>query len=310
LTCEHHARAQSGAAGLLAPANPAIQAQIKITFDAFFSHGHSEAEVMTNWQGFRELTKLKKLTGDDEQLVTQLAVYAVAVPRVEEQQILEALHLLRVLHIKPIVSIRVLAPYLGSDSKLLRGFVSDWFEHLAMHGVNGTHLETPNFRDFRDYIVGLVLAKEEVPAAFVEFFYTASPHQALTAFHRANRAPQVVAHLQAISEAFEARQRGEEATVRRPEPVDDPPKSILLAAHIIDNASWLKQNKFDEEFQAALPDAKERLAKLSARNEWWVRLYVAEIMRRRHGLRIPEVLEKLRADHNALVSKAATSFTP
>lgn len=244
ITGPRHAHAQADVAALLATADRAVQAQIKTTVDAFLLLDRSEAEAMTSWQGFRELKKLKELAGNDEQLVTQLAVYAVAVPRVEEQQVLEALLLLRVLHVKPVVSIRVLAPHLGSESELLREFVSDWFEYLACHGVKGTHLESPNFRDFRDYVAGLALAKEEAPTAFVEYFFGASPSQALTAFHRASRAPQVATHLKAISEALEARKRGEEPTAKIPELVDDPAKAILLTARIVDNTIWLKQNKF------------------------------------------------------------------
>jgi len=86
-----------------------------------------------------------------------------------------------------------------------------------------------------------------------------------------------------------------------------PPKEILLAEHIISNAIWLKRNGFDKRFQKALPEARGRLSKLAEMDQWWTRLYVAEIMRRHRELRQADVLEKLSRDSNSLVSKSAKS---
>jgi hypothetical protein len=77
--------------------------------------------------------------------------------------------------------------------------------------------------------------------------------------------------------------------------------------NLIDNAIWFKENRYDEKWQAALPEVNELLAKLSEHDQWWVRLYVAAIMRRQPELRIDDVLERLDHDENASVRKAAPS---
>jgi hypothetical protein len=81
----------------------------------------------------------------------------------------------------------------------------------------------------------------------------------------------------------------------------------LLAEHIISDAIWLRENRFEERFQMTLPEAAGELAKLAKQEEWWARLYVVEIMRRHRELRDAAVLEQLRKDGNALVSAAAKS---
>jgi HEAT repeat protein len=83
-----------------------------------------------------------------------------------------------------------------------------------------------------------------------------------------------------------------------------------LVAHTVENAIWLKQNDFNQQFLQALPEAKEHLVKLAQLEEWWVRLYVVEIMRRHRELCQPEVLQEFGRDPNALVRKAAKSALP
>jgi hypothetical protein len=83
-------------------------------------------------------------------------------------------------------------------------------------------------------------------------------------------------------------------------------RAIRLAERIIGNTIRLKG--FDEHFQRALPEAQQELKKLAEHDQWWARLYVAEIMRRHRELRDPRVLDKLRDDDNELVGKAAKSI--
>jgi hypothetical protein len=81
------------------------------------------------------------------------------------------------------------------------------------------------------------------------------------------------------------------------------PDEIFVAEQIIGHAVRLK----NWENGKLLPEAKEQLAKLAEHDQWWVRRYVAEIMRRHRELRLPEILAKLSRDENVLVSKAAKS---
>jgi hypothetical protein len=276
----------------IAGADPVIQAQISAVYNA-----KSDIEVT------QQLQALKELTDDKAELVRQLAIFAVAAPNKKEMHDLITLEFLHRLKLAASIPIRALAPYLGSDNEQLRDFAREWFR--GHDTVSTDPLEPVNFREYADYIGQQVAGNEDVPAAFAEYIFERSPERALLAFHRGGRARHTVAQLQAISNAFEARQRGEDAAVEKPEPVDDPPKEILLEAHIVEHAIWLKRYKFDEQFRKALPEAKEQLTKLAERKEWWVRLYVAEIMRRHRELRMDDVLQKLRDDSNESVSKAA-----
>lgn len=301
--CARIAFAQPEVERLIAAADPAIQAQIGTTFNAFLSGERSE--LKTNWQGFRELKKLKEVAGDDEQLVKQLAIYAVAVPRVEEHQVIGVLHILQVLDLKPSIPIRVLAPYLDSDNRLLRGFVRDWFESHDSHGLDGSPLPSANYRDYVDYINRTLNMHDEVPTAFVEYIYERSPDQALLVYLRVDRRDETIARLHAIGENLEAARQGRQARKVKIPQRRDQQREFLLAAHVVDNAIWLKENEFDEQLKQALPEAQEQLAKLSEHDQWWVRLYVAEIMRRHRELRLADVLDKLSEDANPSVSKAA-----
>jgi hypothetical protein len=84
-------------------------------------------------------------------------------------------------------------------------------------------------------------------------------------------------------------------------------REIELAEHIVSNAIWLQKNGFNDRFQAALPEATDELTKLAKHDQWWARLYVAEIMRQHRELRQPDVLQQLSTDSNSLVSEAAKS---
>lgn len=297
--------AQSRIEKLVAESDLAVQAQIRATAIAFLSGGRSESEMRTNWKGFRELEKLKEFA-DDEQLVKQLAIYAVAEPRVEEQQALEALLILQLLQVKPSIPIHVLSPYLDSDDKLLRGFVRDWFES---HGSRGAPRElAANYKDYSDYLSLTLNMGEEFPTPLVEYMFEQSPEQALLVFLRIDRGGVTIAQLGAVEKNLNGAREERSAVPdpkRRPQ---DQRSEIRLAARLISNAVWLKENGYDERLKAALPEVNELLAQLAEDERWWSRLYVAEIMRRHPELRIDDVLQKLREDGDESVKKAAKSI--
>jgi hypothetical protein len=173
-------------------------------------------------------------------------------------------------------------------------------------------LKPVNYEDYLTYVRVQLNINEEVPTAFVEYIYERSPERALLVFHRANprKHAETVARLRAMREQLEAdrqqlENQGPDAMPPRP---DRPrqrenrvPDEILVAEKIISHAISLK----NWENGKLLPEAREQLAKLSEHREWWVRLYVAEIMRRHRELRLPDVLQKLSSDEHALVSNAA-----
>jgi hypothetical protein len=165
-----------------------------------------------------------------------------------------------------------------------------------------------NYKDYLNSISRMLKRDEEVPGALVEYMYEQSPAQALLVFLRVDRRDETIARLRAIRERLDARREGREARqVEIPQQRDER-RELLLATHLVDDAIWFKENKFNEQFQQAKPEVNELLAKLSAHEQWWVRLYVVAIMRREPALRQAGVLEQLRGDGNALVNKAANSL--
>jgi hypothetical protein len=275
------------AAQELPDANPAVQAQIKKTYDAMHRLGvvtFDNAEVLS------EAQKVKLLVADDDEIVRQLAVFVATTESSEDAHAIVALSIWRYLHVSPSATIRVLAPYLDASDRSLRGFVRDWFQGYD---------KAENFEDYKKYVMWKVSRKEEIPVPFIEYMYRQSPGQALLVLQRSTvdirKQIEVVQQGRALTQEEREEQRQQQQERRE----------ILLAEHIVSNALWLHKNKFDEQFQAALPEAMAELEKLANHEQWWARLYVVHIMRRHPELLQDHILRKLAEDENELVSKAA-----
>jgi len=80
-------------------------------------------------------------------------------------------------------------------------------------------------------------------------------------------------------------------------------REIIWADHVVADAIWKDENKFltTNETNAA----SAQLQKLRTSDEWWVRLYVVEIMNKHEFLRDERVLESLRRDKHESVRRAA-----
>lgn len=275
----------------LPPLNANVQTQIQKTFDTMNRRGVGFDSV----EVFREAQKVKGLAGSEDAAVRQLAIYVATTESVEDTHALAALVLWRHLNLSPKSTIRVLAPYLDSDNRALRGFVDDLFDGQ-------------NFEDFRDY----VRRQEDVPVSLVDYLYERSPGEALLVM--SNAGVDVKAQLQAVRTRMEANRQDRELTSEERDRIDEVQeqserramerREILLAEHVVANAIWLKQNKFYLRFGMALPEAKEQLTKLSKNEKWWARRYVVEIMRRYPELRVDTVWDDLSDDDNELVRKA------
>jgi hypothetical protein len=227
--------------------------------------------------------------------------------------------ILHSLHLPPSVPIRVLAPYLDTNNPQLRSFVRDWFQGHDNAGPGVSPLRPVNYEDYRDFVLRQVNRNEEVPAPFVEYIYERHPGKALLVFAYASRRATVVPKLQELRKKLEDTPQQREKTdaeilpqrekKRQNEMLRQREKEqlseILLAEHIVSNAIWLKENDFAEQYSKAMPEATAELVKLAKHKQWWVRLYVAEMMRRHAGLREPSVLKQLASDNNQLVAKAA-----
>ena len=266
--CAHCAAQEVNVEKLLAQSEPAIQEQINRVYNALNQSG---VDPRSNVAAIQEVQTLKDSVADKGEIVKQLAIFA-ATPTNDEQQPLMANMILQLLDLPPSIAIRTLAPYLNADNANLRSFVRDWFQghdNAAAPGPGVSPLQRANYEDYKDYVRGLLTTRQEVPGAFVDYIFDRSPDRAVLVFYYAA-----------------AVQGGK-----------DP--DIFLAEHIVSNAIWLKENKFDERFQKALPEASAELAKLAKRQEWWVRRYVSEIMRQHPELRQAEIAQQLSADSNS-----------
>lgn len=313
--CTPCAAQEANVGNLLAQAEPRIQERISSIVDSLHQ---LRVDPRSNILAFREAQLLIESVTDHGEIVKQVAIFAVT-PTGEEQQPLIARVVLEVLDLPPKIIIRVLAPYLDADNGQLRSFVRDWFQSHDSGGSGSSALDPVNYRDYRDYVCRRLNTKQEVPQAFIEYLYERSPERALLVFYRADGCKDMVARLMDLRRQQEQHQAGQD----QDEPAVQPEKSreekirqrvkkemqkeILLAEHIVSNVIWLKKNNFGEEFYKALPAAKQQLSKLAEQEQWWVRLYVVEIMRRHRELRLADVLGKLSRDSNVLVRNSANS---
>ena len=187
----------------------------------------------------------------------------------DEHQPLIALAILQLLDLPPSVNIEALAPYLNINDTKVRSFVLDWFQGHDNGGPDESPLKPVNYADYVDYVRN----NKDIPSGFVKYIFERSPGRALLVFNRADR----------------------------------PNSDILLAEHMVNNAIWHKKHRSKEQFQKALPEAQQHLSELASQEQWWGRMYAAEIMRQNRDFRRDEVMEKLSRDDNELVSKAAKS---
>jgi hypothetical protein len=292
----------------MADVNPVVQEQIATTYAAL---GRTHLELDGNVKAFEELQKLKDTVTDDGELVKQMAIFSASPGR--EQQPLEAVVMLGHLRIPHQDTIRVLAPYLDTTDSRLHSFLYDIFRGLDRADA-GPFVST-NYHDYLEYVRGQINRKEEIPAPFIRYIYERAPEQALAVFRHAT--VDVSDHIQAIKTSVEAAQQGRGPTGQEREDIrqlqaerkrdGQKRREILLAEHIISNALWLKSKKFNERFQAALPEVMEELQKLAEHEEWWARMYVVYIMRQNHVLLQDHILRQLAEDENELVREAAKS---
>ena len=308
---------QTNAEMLIAKSDPAFQAQIQTIFNALHQ---PRVDPRDNVDAFREVQTFQKLTDDKDKLVEQLAIFAAITKSEEDMHVLITLTILHFLDLSPSVPIRVLAPYLDADDPQFRDFARMWF--VSHDGSATASLKAPlctpvDYEQYEEYVSRKLGRGEKIPVGFTRYIYERSPGRALLVFAYASGSRDVTARLQAIGKAIEARQQG-----KQPEPPDvtgqqveekrrtrsNEKREIRLAEHIVSNAIWLKENGFAERFQAALPEAKESLAKLAKHNGWWARLYVAYIMRQHPELRQEELTQQLRQDADELVSEAAKAI--
>ena len=160
--------------------------------------------------------------------------------------------------------------YLHGDDERLRGFIR---EHV-LYGESLTD-ELPQNDELVDALTMYVgERKKNPPWGVVQLLYWKAPSAALLGLH-------------AFYNKGDARKHD----------------SLVWTEHLVKDVAWKKATGFIR--PGELEEAVAQLDKLSRYEEWWVKLYVAEMLRRHPYFRDKQVLARLRADDNALVAKAA-----
>lgn len=272
---------------LISESDSTIQDQINVVYDVF--QRAARDHLKTSCEAFDELQRLKDMTDDKGEIVTQLAIFTAVTESEEDTHVMLAGSMLDSLNLPASIPIRVLAPYLDAKNRQLRDFSHMWFQFHD--GNSRTHGKPPlgsvNYYDYMQYVRSRFTKNEEIPTPFIEYIYEQHPGKALLVFAYGARA---------INLNIRPAQRQNELQARN---------EMELSERVVSSALWLKDKEFSDRFQKALPEATAELAKLAKHDQWWARLYVAEIMRQHRELRDAAVLEQLRKDSHALVSKTA-----
>jgi hypothetical protein len=77
-------------------------------------------------------------------------------------------------------------------------------------------------------------------------------------------------------------------------------QALARDEHFVHDMIWHHENNFEIEPER-LRSAKDALERLAKHEQWWVRLYVAEILRRYPDLGTPEMIDRLKTDEHDLV---------
>lgn len=146
----------------------------------------------------------------------------------------------------------------------------------ALEGVEDRSAgRRPDFSTYRAILEERIRAKQELPAPFVRYIYEAHPGEALLAMMRAQQ-------------------------LREPAEL----KEILWAEHVVSDTLWKQRYGFLAA-ETVEPEAADQLARLAGHPQWWVRLYVVEIMRQHGAFHQAEHVEKLQDDAHELVRARA-----
>ena len=209
---------------------------------------------------------------EPEKLVQQVLSCRVQSAEVSEERSLLVLQLIHYFRIPDTAVVHAVIPYMGTGNDHLR----DSIDYL-LRSVEGR--SPPGHPDYSAYSTWISLSKHDPPRDLVRRMYRRCPATALLTMR--------------------------EIYVQDPVRV----KSLLWAEHVISDTIWKHRHGF-------LPtttvesEAATQVAKLAKDDAWWVRLYVAEILRQHPAFRTPELVERLTKDPHELVRDAITHPEP
>ena len=206
-----------------------------------------------------------------EKLVRQLLYYSMyGKDQAGQRDVKEAMALgyfARELDIQQDAIAFALWPYLGTRDPALKAEVSKTFR--AVH-----------FDVFSAIIRRHVSQGHEPPRELIGFMYERSPGEALLALSR------VDALLSGTDQEKREKRR-----------------SLLWAEHTVSDVVWRHQYGFLPATKAE-SDAMVQIEKLSQDDLWWIRFYVAAILRQHRAFRTAQLVARLAADKDPAVQEA------
>ncbi len=209
---------------------------------------------------------------DHEMLVRQLVFFSKSASN--EKETMASGAVIARLGISDLTIARALVPLLDTTDESLAKSVRN-----ILGGVEGRAAgRRPDFSIYREMIADKLRAHGEPPAGLVRYMYESDPGEALLAMMRANQ-------------------------LRKPEEI----RPILWAEHVVSDVLWKQRFGFLAP-DAVEPAAIDELSRLSDHQAWWVRLYVAEILRQHPAFRTPQMIARLSGDPDPFVREASAGL--
>jgi hypothetical protein len=218
----------------------------------------------------RAVAKELKTSYNDADLIPQIVLYEATA---KKEQTAIATNLLLLQFIEDLGRSRImgiLSPFLSTDNERIK---------TRLYEIMNYCCEGRPTIDF-NRIFSMMRAKGgAIPDGLVAYMYDRSPGEAMLGYMRYYN----------IERSNPERQ------------------NLLLAEREVGNTLWKHQFLLLEHHKVE-PSAMVESEKLSRHKEWWVRLYVAEIMRQHKGFRQPETIERLKKDKHPLVRETIAGF--
>jgi hypothetical protein len=201
-----------------------------------------------------------------DKLVPQLLYYSVAATSTKDGMAFGVI--VEALRLEEDSIVGPLIPFLGADELALRAET----RNVLCGFERGTPARAPDFEAYRPLLEADLRAGKPPNVHLVQHMFESHPGAALLLFR-------------------------EISALRREES-----RALLWAEHEVADALWKYHYGFLQPDETDT-EAFEQLAKLSGHSEWWVRLYVAQVMHRHKALSDARIVAALKQDAHELVRK-------
>lgn len=212
------------------------------------------------------IAELRPVYLDDPVVFIRQAIFWYNQHSGGDDQELAVLVMLHHLQVTPAPIVMAMLPYIESDHEQLRQAALEQFRGIEARRGFGE----PDFSHYGSLVQG---HKEDPPLRLVKYMYDRSPGTAVLV-------------MQGIYDERHDRFR-----------------DVVWAEHVIEDNLWQQRQNFLED-EATLPEAVAEVTKMARHEEWWARLYAAEIITQHPEFGTPEIVEALKNDEHELVREA------